>query len=179
MLKQVLKVLEQSPFSAKEMMRLVEGKANLVTYPDISKYNSIDELLGEYGACIILYITDIKKRSNVIMGHWVTLFKTPYERNTLEFFDPYALMIDQEFNFTKHKYPPYLTNLLEQCNYNIIYNTHVLQNRKNSNVSTCGRHVGVRLCLRNIPLPVYSKMLNSCKDLSPDDLVTLMTGFLK
>jgi hypothetical protein len=172
----ILKLVEQYPFSEKELMRLVDHKANLVLYPDIAKYSTVDSLLGPHGACIILYITDINKRFDSISGHWTCLFKI--NKTTLEWFDPYAMLFDNEMDFSKYKYPPYLTKLLEKSDYNIIYNTHQLQ-RANYNISTCGRHVGMRLQFRSLSLPQYARMLESVPGLTPDNIVTLMTAFIK
>lgn len=168
----VLREIETQPFSEHEIMTLVDGKANLVLYPDIRKYRSIDDLLGPFGAVIILYITG--HRGSTTFGHWTCLFRI--NNNTLEWFDPYGMKPDQELYISKEKYPFYLSNLLKQSHYNIIYSKHRLQSTKNMNISTCGRFVGLRLQLRNIPIKEFAHMLHSVRGLTPDNVVTLMTA---
>ena len=173
----LLKVIEDYPFSEKEIMKLAEGKANLVLYPDLKKYKTIDEVLGRHKAAILLYVT--QESPDSIFGHWTTIFKI--KPNTLEFFDSYGFPPDYQLNFSDLKYPPYLTRLLEKSKYNIIYNTHILQDRSNKNMSTCGRHVGLRLHFRQLPIQQYCKMLESARAIKPtaDDIVTLMSAFVK
>lgn len=176
MLRQVLKQLKDKPFSEQQMRIVTEKKANIVLYPDIANYQTINKLLGRNGAAIILYVTQVNDR--YIVGHWTCLFKAEYEENTIEFFDPYGYYPDDQLYFTQYQYPPYLTYLLEKCKYNINYNIHALQDRNNKNISTCGRHVSIRLNFRYMPLPQYSRMLESSPCMSPDDIVTLMTAFV-
>lgn len=171
----ILKYLEKEPFSEHEILRLVDGHANLVVYPQLAGYRSIDELLGEHGACIILYVTSESR--NETFGHWTCIFKVGPK--LLEFFDPYAYPPDQQLEFTRTPCPPYLTDLILRSPYDVVYNQHVLQKRKNTNVSTCGRHVGMRLKLRQLPNREYAAMLKSLPPLSPDALVTLLTAFIK
>jgi hypothetical protein len=166
--------IENQPFSDNEILTLVDGKSNLVIYPDIERYSNIDELLGRHECCIILYVTkDTKKLTS---GHWTCLFKI--DNKTLEFFDPYGNAPDTQLSKCIHKIP-LLTDLIMRSQYNIVYNKSKLQSINNHNSSTCGRHCGMRIQLRDIPIQTYSKLLTSIKGLLPDQLVTLMTAFLK
>lgn len=40
-----------------EIRHFCHGALNIVSYTDIDKYASMDELLGEHGACALLYET--------------------------------------------------------------------------------------------------------------------------
>jgi hypothetical protein len=172
----VIKQLETEPFSDKEILKAVEGKANLVLYPDISKYRTIDQLLGRNRACFILYITN--DNGHDIYGHWVCIYQVG--PNNLEFFDPYAYIFDSQLSFGDNKTPPYLTRLLENCNYNIGVNTHILQARDNKNISTCGRHCACRINMRSIPLADYANLLMSeLPNITPDEQVSKLTAFIK
>lgn len=168
----VLRQIETQPFSEDEILTLVDHKANLVLYPDIKQYRSIDHLLGPYGAVIILYITG--QSGSTVYGHWTCLFRI--DNNTLEWFDPYGMKPDQELYMSKIKYPFFLSNLLKQSHYNIIYSIHRLQSTKNMSISTCGRFVGLRIQLRNIPIKEFARLLTSVRGLTPDNVVTLMTA---
>lgn len=172
----ILSIVERQPFSAQELLQLVDNKSNLVIYPELANYRSIDELLGKYGACIILYVT--KSGPSETYGHWTCIFRV--NKYTLEFFDPYAYYPDSQLKFTDKKYPPFLTELIMSSSYNVIYNIYELQDRKNKSMSTCGRHCGMRLNFRVLPIKQYAKMMLSVtKGLDPDDLVTLMTAYIK
>ena len=77
--------------SDKDIMRLIKGKANLLTYTELQKYNNIDQVLGPYSALVLLYETSKN------FGHWVCVFKV--NENTIEHFDSYGLKPDDELKF--------------------------------------------------------------------------------
>ncbi len=175
-MKKLIQHLETSPFSDKDILKAVEGKANLVLYPEIEEYDNINQLLGSNKACIILYITD--DNGGDIFGHWCCIYQVA--KNTLEFFDPYAYIFDSQLTFADKKTPPFLTRLLENCNYDIRVNTHILQSRQSKSMSTCGRHCAVRLNCRTIPLNVYADLLMSeLPNRTPDEIVTELTAFIR
>ena len=68
--------------SDKDILRLVGNRANIILYPDLHKYNTLDQILDPYDACVLLY--EAKPR----FGHWCCLLKT-YDINgaLIEFFD--------------------------------------------------------------------------------------------
>ncbi len=171
----LLSRIESLPFSEKDILTVADRKANLVLYPEIAKYRSISQLLGKHKACIILYIT--RSNADSIYGHWTCIFQVG--PNLLEWFDPYAYSIDSEMSFCHPKYPLYLSDLILKSSFNIVENRYQLQNRNNSNMSTCGRHVAMRLQFRNLPIKSYAQLLSSVKGLSPDDVVTMLTAFIK
>lgn len=153
-------------------MKLINNKANLVTYPELVKYNSIDDALGPYKACIILYLTSKN------YGHWCCLFR---KGNVIYFFDSYGIFIDDELKFTdenfrkaNNQYYPHLTYLLHKSPYKIDYNNHKLQS-ENGNITTCGRFVGCRLILRNLNNDQFASLFKNNK-YTPDELVTLLTS---
>lgn len=168
-----LKSLEDISLSNDEVLKLVDGQANLIQYPQLLRINHIDEILNPYGACIVLYLT----KENY--GHWTAIFKL--NKNTLEWFDPYGLQPDEEQYFKMDpKFRkkvgqdyPHLLELLYNSGYNITYNQHQFQAHK-SDVKTCGRHTAVRLMCRDMSLKKYYKMMHSTK-YTPDQLVTLIT----
>ena len=171
----ILKYLEKEPFSEDEILRLVDGHTNLVVYPQIPAYRSIDELLGKHGACIILYVT--REDREGVFGHWTCLFRVGPK--LLEFFDPYAYPPDGELVFTRPSSPPVLTDLILRSPYNVVYSQYELQRRNNRNINTCGRHVGMRLKFRDLPNRAYVAMMRSLPPLNPDAIVTMLTAFIK
>jgi hypothetical protein len=165
--------LMKKPLSDQEIMNLVNNKAKFVIYPQLYKMKHVDEALGPYGACFILYETSEN------YGHWVCLIK---QKNKLEFFDPYSAKPDDEikqipeyFREVSHQNYPHLSVLLYNSGYPIEYNHTKLQ-EKRSDISTCGRHVACRINNRNMPLNEYVKALTSQKGLTPDQVVTIITS---
>ena len=145
-------------------------KCNLIQYKDINQYNSIEDLLGKYKKCVILYHT--KKD----YGHWTCL----YEYNgTIFFFDSYGFIPDDELKFlhkdlkaelnSNHRY---LTELLYNSNKPVEYNEYQLQDRK-KNVNTCGRWVILRLKYPKISVnDFYDIFKQSSQYINNDELIT-------
>lgn len=163
--------LNAEPLSAAQILKFIDGKANLVTYPEIYKYKTLDQLLGQYEAVVILY----EWKDN--FGHWIALFKT--KPDEIEFFDPYNYMPDAEFSFIpkefiRQHYPDikYLSKLMYNSGYKIIYNHYPLQS-KNPNIATCGKWISERLRHRNLSLSQFAKAFKPLKGYSRDDLVSL------
>lgn len=161
--------------SDEEVLRLVDGRANLVLYEDISKYKTIDELLYPYGACIILYVFQKKPFT---FGHWVLIHKRGKE---LEYFDSYGKEIDYPLdevprNLKKQTNQDfaYLTNLIVDSPYRVQYNDHQFQN-SNPKIKTCGRYVALRLLLKDLSLKKFEKLF---KGTNPDDVVVMLTDWV-
>src|SRR5208337_542334 len=138
-----IKQLIEKSLSNEEILQIINNKANLISYPDVHKYRDLDELLGKYGACVILY------EWKNLYGHWTCIFKLDDE--TVEFFDPYSLFPDKELKFINKEYRikthqnfPYLTSLMLKSPYVLTYNDFPFQQYKEK-VNTCGRWVAIRL----------------------------------
>lgn len=169
----LLKELQNMSMSNEEMNKLVNGKANIITYTKLANVTNIDQILEPYGACIILYLT--KKN----YGHWVCLFRvTP---TMLEHFDSYGIYPDHELNFKMDKHfrrisnedYPHLSYLLYYSPYELSYNQYQFQSKMRG-VATCGRHTALRLLLRDMPLDDYKNLITST-EFTPDEVVTLLT----
>jgi hypothetical protein len=151
---------------------LDQVKCNLIQYKDVNKYKSIEDLLGKYKKCVILYHT---KRD---YGHWTCL----YEYNgTIFFFDSYGFIPDDELKFlhkdlkaelnSNHRY---LTQLLYNSNKPVEYNQYQLQERK-KDVNTCGRYVCLRLKYPAISVDdFYDTFKQSSRYISNDELICLL-----
>lgn len=174
-LRNKIKELEGKSLSGDDVLDLCERKANLYTYPNLVKFKNINDLLGKHKAAIILYLTSKN------YGHWVCLFQQ--DKNTLSFFDSYALMPDDELKFVpinfrihNNEYYPHLTYLLYNSGYDIDYNSVKLQSDK-TDTTTCGRWVGTRLAMRKLTNKDFAELFMNNK-LKPDELVTALTSFL-
>lgn len=177
-----LNKLKNIPLSDKDVMDLIDNRANLILYPDVHKYNHIDEILGENGACVLLY------ESRPSYGHWCAIFKL--NKNELEFFNSYgdttkyegfpdALIdfIPKSFREESNQNHTYLAKLMLKSPYALTYNQYIFQ-KDEDKIKTCGRHVACRLNLRNLSLDEYCKKIKYwCKELKmdADDIVTLWT----
>lgn len=175
----ILKRYEDIALSDKEVLDLVDKKANLILYPQLHNYEMIDQILNPYGACIILY------ESQPNYGHWCCIFKI--DDNTLEFFNPYGgypdINLEQiPYNFRKESNQdyPHLSWLMYNSNYNLTYNQHKFQ-KYDQDVKTCGRWCALRLNCRSMPLEEFYKMIKQLTNklhVTNDELVTMLTMFI-
>jgi hypothetical protein len=152
--------------SGEDILNICNGEANLMTNTEIKSAGSIDEVLGKYGACIILYDKGQKP------GHWSCIIKQA--NNMLEFFCPYGLSIDEAIEFTGGA--PNLSNLIRQSNYRLYFNDYPLQKYKND-INVCGRYTGMRILLRNTPLRNFINLFTKNKHYSSDFWITVLTLF--
>jgi len=165
---------EKYPLSAEDMLRIADGKTNILVYEDLENVNNIDSILAPYDASIILYQTAEN------FGHWITLLKTG--ENSLEFYDSYGLSVDQELNtdneFHKRvhegKIVPHLTHLIQQSGYKVKSNKVRLQANL-EDVNSCGRYAALRVRLRNFSMEKFNGLLKNNKHYSPDFWVSAMT----
>lgn len=177
-MKNLLDIYKSMALSNFDLIKLVGGNANVEVYPEIHKYDTIDELLGPHDACFLLFETEPK------FGHWCAIIKYG---NTVEFFDPYSgypdnvlEFIPEDFKNESNQNYPYLTELLYECPYDIEFNDHKYQ-KKSNKINTCGRHCACRILFKNLDLKEYDSMIKTLsKNLKtdPDGVVTTITAEL-
>jgi hypothetical protein len=169
--------LKRKPLSGSEIREATDDEMKILTYKSLSRFKNIDDAFGDKNSIALLYET--KPR----YGHWVGLYRHP--EGVIEFFDPYGFFIDDQLNFMDKEFKhelggdyPYLSKLLYNSPYEIIYNSDKLQKQKKG-ISSCGRHVVLRHIASHIPLHEYSKLLKSNVSINnPDELVTYLTAFI-
>jgi len=171
-----IKYYEDVALSNSDVLNQLNGKVKIVLYPDLYKYHSIDEVLGPYGACVLLFEAKPK------YGHWVCLFKQTQDE--VCFFNPYGgypddslHYISDEFKQKSHQNKPILSQLLLESPYNLSYNEFQFQKRA-KDIKTCGRHCVVRLLGRNENLYEYKDTLDALReqlDMDYDGVVTYLT----
>jgi len=169
-----IKELENIALSDSQIMNAVNGDANLVLYPDLHKYNSIDQLLGKHGAAIILY------ESKPSYGHWTCIFKV--SPNEIEFFNSYGNsggahdgvpdgmlnLIPSNFRKESNQDHTYLAKLMYNSPYSLSYNQYNFQ-KDGTGIKTCGRHVSNRLNMRHLSLDEYYRVMKKyCKEFNTD-----------
>jgi hypothetical protein len=171
--------------SDKDVLQLVDGKANIILYPELYKVKEIDQILDPYGACFLLY------ESRPHNGHWCSLLKTNDKQGeVLEFFDPYGAgtlpnMIDRyagfpdselkyiptEFRSESNQDIPYLGHLLLNSDYYLSFNQYPFQ-KFGEHIKSCGRWCALRIIFKNLTLDQFKELfLNN----HSDDLVTFLT----
>lgn len=176
MSKSILKKYENIALSDAAMFKLLDGKANIVLYPNLVYYDNIDQVLGDHGMCILLFM------ATKDYGHWVGLFKQ--NENTVSFFNSYGGYPDDSLKYIPHHFAkvnneniPYLSLLLDSCPYELTYNEYKYQ-KKGKNIRTCGRHVAVRLFCRSMTDDQYHQYVTYFTkkyDIDADEFVTLLT----
>lgn len=170
-----LRKLKSKALSESEILHLIDGKANVITYTELEDIDNLDEALGKHGAFVLLYQT-----LNKNYGHWTCVFKM--NKNSVYFFDSYGLLIDDEMDFvpeafkeSNYKDYRHLTKLLYDSGYKVYYNEYPFQAEStNETVNTCGRWVSVRLTLRDMAEKDFAKLFLSFDD--PDLIVTYLTS---
>ena len=158
--------------SGQDILNALEQKCNLVLYSQIHNFNSIEELLGKYKKCVILYHTSEN------YGHWTALYEN---KGTIYFFDSYGIIPDNELKFlhkdlkkelnSNHRY---LTELLYNSNKPVQFNEYQLQSKK-PNIATCGRWCINRLQNTDISVDNYYKIFKEAsKKIDIDKLICLL-----
>ena len=151
--------------------------AHIITYPDLRKYRTIEDLLPKNKSyCFLLYLQTPNS------GHWTLLSRN---NNVIEFFCSYGSSPSTPLKWTPKNVRkklgmniPYLDKLLSKTNIPVIYNPIDYQNKVDLEVSTCGRHCVCRLNTildDNQKLTDYYKMISSIKKetgKSYDDIVS-------
>lgn len=154
--------------SDKEIKKLLNNKVKIITHNKIKDYNNINNLLGKYNKCIILY------RNALNYGHWTCLFRN---NNGINFFDSYGNKPDKLLNFI----PNNLNKILEQDHNNLIkllynskenifYNEYPLQEFKKK-INTCGRWCVFRLICEDLNEHEFYKLFKN-KGFKPDEIIT-------
>lgn len=174
-MEKTIKSLISKSLSNDEIMGIINNKANLISYKNIHKYRSLDELLGNNNACVILYET----KPNY--GHWCCIFKLNDEM--VEFFDPYSIFPDKQIELINDEYReksnqnyPYLTKLMVESPYILSYNHYPFQ-KYAKGINTCGRWVALRLLFRFMDLESFIDLFSGRKKYSKDFYVTLLTNY--
>jgi hypothetical protein len=163
----------QYPLSGQDIMELTRGKTEIHIYEDLMKINSIDELLGKHGACVLLY------QQSRRFGHFVSIIKMG--KNHIEVFDSLGMGIDKELQFSKFnvrnmsgRIVPHLTHLLEKSGYDYYYNSKMIQSSRHDE-NTCGRFAALRIRFRHLSLKEFIHLLTTNRSYNADFWVTVLS----
>lgn len=182
--------------SDKDIKRALGNNTLILSYFDLAKYKSVEDILRAHHSAIILYINQGDNR-----GHWTCIIKHPDRSGSkidrsgskidrLEFFDSYGGIMngrpDAEFQFIdkdqrkiNYRGAPYLSKLLYDYAKKggvVEYNHHELQ-KEGQNIATCGRHCIARIKTRHLPLDTYASMIKRLGDIDKT-VVDLTRGLI-
>lgn len=183
MKKYMLNKYKDIALSDDQLLHLIDNKANLILYPDLHNYTSLDQLLYPYNSAIILY------ESKPNYGHWTCIFK---HKNTVEFFNSYGSSpnsdegfpdqclnyIPDDFRIASNQVHTYLSHLMYNSPYKLTYNEYPFQSHEQG-IKTCGRHVAMRLLYSNLSLKKYKELMDKLSkklNMDYDDVVSLITS---
>ena len=172
---QAIKQAESIPLSGKDIDNITDGKCNIMRYSDLMDKNTIEEVLGQHGACILLYQTERN------YGHYASLFVSHDNPNILIFYDSLGLTMDKELKFSTFNARNmggvavlHLTHLINKSKYKVISNTKRLQKGLYDN-QTCGRYASMRIVFRQMTNKQFNYVLSSNKGYDADYGVSLLT----
>jgi hypothetical protein len=168
----LIKSIYSQDLTGQDVETTTNGKCPVHLYKDLLKYNHIMDIIGENGACIVLF--PVKSSTN---GHWIAILYHK-ETNTIEHFDPYGFSWNVELSYshdpiTQQNILGQLYESAQQRGYKVIYNPYRFQRLEN-NINTCGKHSSIRCRFRYLNIEQYKKlMIGQSQD--PDYLVSILT----
>jgi hypothetical protein len=126
------------PLSDSDIKDYLGNDCKILKYSELSKYNSIDELLPNVkDFAVILY------ENSPNTGHWTCVARP--KDNVITYFDSYGGYVDEPLTWCDKKTKiglgedvRYLSHLLDKCEEDVYYNKHKYQSGKES-VADCGR----------------------------------------
>jgi hypothetical protein len=170
--------LMAEPMSGEEIKNLLNNDVKIMTYKELNNYNNIDDIFKESDNIALLY--ELKPK----YGHWVGLINQPLF-NRIEYFDSYGYIpdyhkksIDKNFLIQSGQYKNLLSKLLYNTNKTIHYNEIPFQLKKNI-ISTCGRHICMRIMCRHLTLEQYQKIVLHKNKKTADILSVIITTYKK
>lgn len=163
------------PISNHDIYNILGEDTRIFKYRQLSKFKTIEELFATKDFVIILYET--KKD----FGHWCCILWHK-KRNTIEHFDSYGLMPDDELKFVPDVFRkinnmmvPHLTALLYNSKKKIEFSEFELQSQ---DTQTCGRWVLFRIVnMHNMNIYKFKNMFID-KKFKPDELIYLFTNYI-
>jgi hypothetical protein len=170
---QMGKNMEKVSLSGDDVNRIAEGKATILSYTDLEKYDNLDMVFGNKDCLILLY--EIRKGN----GHWTTLIRDS-KNNTILFFDPYSIKMDGELAYTHYYHEsgvPHLTRLVNDSGYRLIENQFQYQEFK-KDVNTCGRWSSFRCRMSNLSPKEFQKLFSDMSAPQRDYYVSVITMFM-
>jgi len=163
-LKEFLEREKAKALGKKEVLAMSYKKGlRSMDYEDLAG-KSLSMLLPNESGILILF-TDHSHPDKPV-GHFCLLYKA---RNRIVFFDPLGLGLRNVTTITHSR--KHLQKLLQGRDF---HNNKVKYQSREDDVQSCGRHCVTRWNCSHLSPKKYQMLMHS-KQLSPDDIVTLMT----
>lgn len=172
------KEIEEYPLGDDDIRQILGDNISILTYPELSKYNDIDDILDDQNRVVILFLTTDK-----YTGHWLCIHKDDNE--AYHYFDPYGTGVENNKKWLSYdklvelnQSKPLMMNILKKSHLTgiknkVYYNTYDFQDDK-MGINTCGRHICTRLLYKDMDLNDYYDMIKK-SNLKPDKFVSLVT----
>lgn len=148
--------------TGEDISNIFDNKIKIVTYDQLSKFRTVEELLSPYGKVALLYVWENRPYA---YGHWVCLFVNC--KGNIEFFDSFGTFpddtldtINKNFRMNNGEDYRYLTHLLYNYKGDVEYNDKVLQGKKSS---TCGRWISYRMIRNDLTIEDFQKLFTKNK----------------
>ncbi len=153
-----------------DIYKFFNGKVKILTFKDIAKYDTLEELLYPYNRVVILF-----ERSKGV-GHWTSLHKN--RAGDIYFFDSYSIKPENQLKYSagKNRYLKQRQKTLLRLfdGHTVKYNPVALQAWKKG-ISTCGRWVISRLSCDHLNSYEFADLIKSQTD-NPDQFITDATN---
>jgi len=153
---------EREPISSIDILNVINTR--IIKYEDLRKFRRLDDLF--INDSFVILIPNPKKNDSV--GHWVCVVR---RGDVVSYFDSYGRLPDNKIYLNGSF--PYLSKLLIESPYTLEYNDDDYQS---NNSATCGRHVIVRIIMKNRSIEDYDTFMKSFKN--DDALVTAITAMI-
>ena len=173
-----IKNLIKYAMSDDDIRRFFKGKINIMRFKDLERCEHIDQVLGPYERCIILF-------EGPKANHWTLcqVVRQPNKKPYILFFDSYGLIIENEWNYIPKSFMHLsdqkrgtLINLLINQELPVHYNEFKLQKLgklHGVSVNTCGRWCCLKALYNDISEKEFAQLMKSTS-LKPDELVCVI-----
>lgn len=172
-----------------DIKKFFNNKVNIYKFSELSKFDNIFDVLGEYEKCIILF--EIEEINN---GHWclIHIVRPKNKKPYIEFFDSYGTIPENEFNYINKKFQILseqkkgtLLKLLLKSPLTVHYSQYRLQKLgkiEGIPVNTCGKWAVIRSTYNHLTEDQFDKAFKSIskeEDICLDLLCCLLYEELK
>ena len=183
------KIKLSEALSDSDIRNFFMNKINIIKFSELSDYEDLNEVLGKYKRCIILFESE-----KIDQGHWVALteIQQPNKKPYILFADSYGVEPESEFNYIPKSFQYMsdqvrgtLIKLLIDQPLQVHFNQYRLQKLGKLNghsVNTCGKWAILFNLLNNITEDEFNKIIRSFEKeykLEPDVIICLLYEALK
>jgi hypothetical protein len=178
-----LKKLLWYSLSDRDISNFFNGGINILRFSDLDDYDNIDDVIGDYERCALLFEAD---ESN----HWclIQMVRPPNKKPYILFFDSYGLIPENEFNYVPKSFMSIskqqrgtLIKLLIDQPLDVHYNNHKLQSMQEIDgqiPNDCGKWCCLIGLYNTLTEDQFAKQFYD-HELLPDELCVLLYDELK